>query len=110
ILSLVWTVALAVVLYRLLMYAFPTKSTTRAEWRRNFYGGLIFLCEVLAVVTLIITAIIFSTILTSGATLQTPLALMVGVIALLALAVPISSRIIRSLNQRLMRVESHSDI
>src|SRR5437016_10793941 len=49
ILSIVWTITLAVVMYRLLRYtASPAKAGAPAEWRRNFYGGLIFLCEVLA--------------------------------------------------------------
>src|SRR5438270_156576 len=49
--SIIWTVVLGVILYRLMLYIAPTKNPTRAEWRRNFYGGMIFLCEVLAVVT-----------------------------------------------------------
>src|SRR5436305_2070059 len=85
ILSIVWTIALAVVMYRLLRYTTPAKTGVPAEWRRNLYGGLIFLCEVLALVTLIITAIIFSTRLTSGEPLQTPLLLMVVLVAILAL-------------------------
>lgn len=109
ILSIIWTVALAVVMYRLLLYMAPTKNATRAEWRRNFYGGMVFLCEVLAVVTLIITAVIFSTLLTSGEKLQTPLVMMVGVVALLALGVPVSARIVRVLNQRLIRAENQAD-
>ena len=51
--SIIWTVVLGVILYRLMLYIAPTKNPTRAEWRRNFYGGMIFLCELLAVVALV---------------------------------------------------------
>jgi hypothetical protein len=109
VISIIWTIALGAVLYRALLYAAPTKNVERQEWRQNFYGGLVFLCEMLAVLTLVVMAIVVSGMMTSGEPVQKPMALLMGVVTVLALSVPVGIRVIRSLNQRLVRAEGRPD-
>jgi hypothetical protein len=106
--SVIWTVVLGIILYRLLLHAVGPKNTSRRERQRNLYSSLIFICEIMAMVVLLFTAILFTVTLTSG-TNQTQLLAVIGFVGLLSLALPIGLRVLRALNHQAIRVEEPSD-
>ncbi|SRR5258706_11521189 len=107
--SLIWTVVLGIILYRLLLHSVGPKNTSHRERQRNLYSSLIFICEIMAMVVLLFTAILFTVTLTSG-TNQTQLLMVTGFVGLLSLSLPISLRVLRALNHQVVRVEEPSDL
>jgi drug/metabolite transporter (DMT)-like permease len=97
--SLIWTVALGVILYKLLRFVFAAKATTPAEHRQSIYGALIYLIEVIAVTTLVIVSILFATTLTAAPGQNTQLILATAVVGLLALSIPVGIRLMRQAKQ-----------
>jgi hypothetical protein len=99
VISTVWTVALVVVLYKLMRLSTPSKDATRNEMRQNMWGNLVFLCEMLAVVCVIVFGLILGNVLTSGST-PTPMLFAIGFLALLSASVPAGVRLIRVINRQ----------
>ncbi len=85
--SLIWTVALGVLLYRLLV----TRRSEQGQVKRtDLYGLMRFMVELIAVVTLLFAAIMASVVLTSpGNNAQLALTIAItGILAVLLLLIP----------------------
>jgi hypothetical protein len=107
IVSIIWTIAFIVALYKILGYFFATKETSHRQQRQNLLGALSFLFETLAMVVLLIVAIQFAFTMTAdnNATLLAPIA----VSFLCVLAVPASFRLVRLLSQRSQRLKANME-
>jgi hypothetical protein len=94
--SIIWTIALGVLIYRLFLNARSTRDPSKPV---NLFGLIRFLMELFAVLTLLFTALMASIILTSpGNNLQ--LAVTVGITAFFALLLLVTPRILQMLNRR----------
>ena len=103
VLSFIWIAALAIVLYKLLVYFFSPHATTStetsaADQRKNLYGTLNFMFEVLALIILVLLAVQFAFTMTDANNIQwlVPIA----VCFLGVMAVPVAFRLIRLRNRR----------
>jgi hypothetical protein len=106
--SIILTIALGVILYKLLAHTMAPKNSTRREVRRNLYGSAIFLCEMMVILVLLFTAILFTVTLSSGEN-QPSLSGLLAVVGLLALSLPLGLGLLRSLSRRTQQVEEPSD-
>src|SRR5689334_13720177 len=96
--SIIWTIALVVALYKILVYCFGAKDMSPQQQRQNMLGALTFLFETLAVVVLLLIAIQFAFAMTSENSMQ--LVLPVTVSFLGVLSVPVVFRVFRLLSHR----------
>ena len=97
--SIIWTVVLGVILYRLMLYIRPSEDAGQRAWRQNVYGGLLFILELFSVLVLIVCAIMLSTTLTST-TSQSGLSLVISVVGFFALCIPVGIRLLRLVSRR----------
>jgi hypothetical protein len=104
--SLIWTVAMLVALYKIMRHLFPAKKPGEVVARQDMYGALVFVCELIAVLVMLFSAIFLAITLTSDGGTNTQLAMIVGVTGVLALAVPLGVRLIRIVTQRNMQPQS----
>jgi hypothetical protein len=102
--SIIWSVILFAVLYRLLAVALRSKTGSRQEWRRNLYGSFIFIAEMMSVLILLSAAILFTVTLTSDVK-QTQLLLLIGVVGVFALALPLGVQLARAFNRRQLQLQ-----
>ncbi len=94
--SIIWTVALAILIYRLLLNGRSANDPAHAA---NLYALIRLMIELLAVVTLLFTAIMATLVLTSpGSSIQ--LVMTIGITGLMALLLLIIPRALRVLNRR----------
>jgi hypothetical protein len=103
IVSIIWTVAFIVGLYKILVYFNAAKGTTPQQQRHNLYGALSFLFETLAMVVLLLVAIQFAFTMTSDNNAQ--LVLPIAVSFLCVLAVPAVFRLLKLLSRRSERLK-----
>jgi hypothetical protein len=109
VLSIVWSVVLCIIAYKMLRYIFPARGASKQEWQRNVYGALLFLVEVFAVLTLVLVAIFASVMLTTpgGSDQFVPAA---GSVAFLAVALLFVPRLVRLFTHHPVQVEHRSDV
>jgi hypothetical protein len=102
--SIIWTVVLGIVLFRLMQYSFKPKTVSKQELKRNMYGSVIFLFELMSIMVLLFSAILFTVTLTSGGN-QTQLLMVIGFCGVVALSLPVGLRLLRALNRRQLQLE-----
>jgi len=103
IVSIIWTVAFIVALYKILVHFFGAKGVSPQQQRQNLLGALTFLFETLAMVVLLLVAIQFAFAMTADNSTQ--LLLPIAVSFLFVLAVPAVFRLLRLLSQRSQRMK-----
>ena len=96
--SIIWSIAFIVALFKILTYFFAAKGTAPQQQRQNLLASLSFLFETLAVVVLLLVAIQFAFIITADNNAQ--LVLPVAASFLCVLAIPVVFRALRLLSQR----------
>jgi drug/metabolite transporter (DMT)-like permease len=104
--SLIWTGAMLAALYKIMRYLFPGKKPGEVVARQDMYGALVFVCELIAVLVMLFSAIFLAITLTSDGGGNTQIAMIVGVMGVMALAVPLGVRLIRMLMRRNMQTQS----
>ena len=107
--SVIWTVALAVLLYQVWRNWGATRSQSRQERQQAVYSIIRLMMETIAVLALLFTAIMTIMVLTSPGD-SGQLLLVIGVIALLAIVLLVMPRVIHVLDRRALEGKKRSDL
>jgi hypothetical protein len=104
--SMIWTVGMLVALYKIIRYLFPAKKPGEIVARQDMYGALVFVCELVAVLVMLFSAIFLAITLTSDGGANTQLAMIIGVMGVMALLVPLGVRLLRIMARRNIQAQS----
>jgi drug/metabolite transporter (DMT)-like permease len=104
--SLIWTVAMLFALYKIIRYLFPAKKPGEVVARQDMYGALVFICELVAVLVMLFSAIFLAITLTSDGGANTQFAMIIGVMGVMALGVPLGVRLLRMIARRNIQAQS----
>jgi hypothetical protein len=103
IVSIIWTIAFIVSLYKIMVYFNSAKGMPAQQQRQNLFGALSFLFETLAMVVLLLVAVQFAFTMTSDNNAQ--LVLPIAASFLCVLAVPAVFRFLKLLSRRSDRLK-----
>ncbi len=106
--SIIWSVALCVLAYKVLRYLWPASTTSQRSWQQNVYSAFLFITEILALVALVFAAVVASILLTADGS-NTQLILVTAFVTGSGLALIAVPRVVRLLAHRSARTARHID-